>query len=367
MTTTQTPQGKDLTADQLGQYPDFDNHERIFDCRDPDTGLHAIIAIHSTKLGNALGGCRMWGYVDESRAITDALRLSRGMSYKHAVAETPFGGGKAVIIADSRKVAGEERAAMFQSFGRFVEQVAGQYITAEDVGTSPTDIVHIHKNTNHVVGLPLDMGGTGDPSPMTAYGTYCGIQASVQHMAGKPFDSEGDLSGVTVAVQGLGHVGQFLCEFLHERGAKLIVADIHEEKLTQAREEFGATVVEPDAIYGADADVFAPCAMGAILNPDTLDTIKAKIIAGASNNQLSTMSIADDLMNRGVLYAPDYVINAGGVINISYESGGNYQVEVARAHTRRIGEILMTIYERAKSEGRSTARVADEIAEEKLH
>lgn len=338
----------------LFESPHFDGHEQVVFCHDRETGLKAIIAIHNTNRGPSLGGCRMWPFASEEEALADVLRLSMGMTYKSALADLPWGGGKSVIIGDARK---DKTPALMQAMGRAVERLGGRYIIAEDVGTNPDDMSEISKQTAHVKGVK---GEGGDPSPATAYGVFAGLKASVRHRLGGR-----ELSGVRVAVQGLGHVGYDLAEQLHEAGCALTVADIDETALDRARSQLGATVVGKDAIYDTDVDVFAPCALGAVINDDTIGRLKAKVVAGAANNQLAERRHGDLLAERGVLYAPDYVINAGGVIHIWHE-GPNYDRQMAFAHVGRIGDTLLDIYRRAERDGVPTHVAADRLAEEKF-
>ncbi len=334
---------------------DFDNHEQVVFCHDQASGLKAIIAIHNTNRGPALGGCRMWPYASEEEALTDVLRLSRGMTYKSALARLPFGGGKSVIIGDSRL---DKSPVLFRAMGRAVQRLAGRYIAAEDVGISVADVEIMQQETRHVAGTTA--GGAGDPSPATAYGVYMGLRAAAQHKLGRD-----KLEGLTVAVQGLGHVGYHLCRHLAEEGARLIVTDIDAAAVQKAVKEFDASAVAPDEIYGVEADVFAPCALGAVINDDTLGLLKAGIVAGSANNQLHEPRHAEALKQRGLLYAPDYVINAGGVIDISHE-GRNYDKNAAFAHVAEIHDTLIEIFQRAEAEGLTTAEAADRIAEERF-
>lgn len=330
-------------------------HEQVLFCNDAKTGLKAIIAVHNTVLGPALGGTRMWKYDNEADALHDVLRLSRGMTYKNSISGLDLGGGKAVIIGDARTMKSE---ALFRRFGQFVNGLAGKYITAEDVGISPDDMVHVSKETNHVVGLP---GKSGDPSPVTAYGVYAGMKACAKMQFGT--DS---LSGKTVAVQGVGHVGQYLVKHLAAEGAKIFITDIHEETLKKVAETYGASVVAPQEIYDVPMDIYAPCALGATVNDDTLARLTCSIISGAANNQL-----ADEqkhglaVMEKGILYAPDYAINAGGVINCFSEVSG---LSLEWSH-QKAGEIYQTIYqilERSKNEGIPTYQIANRMAEERI-
>ena len=332
----------------------FDNHEQVVFCHDELSGLKAIIAVHNTNRGPALGGCRMWDYATEEEAVVDVLRLSRGMTYKNALANLPYGGGKSVIIGDAKKI---KTAAMMRAMGRMVERLSGTYIIAEDVGTNPDDMTEIRRGTEHVKGVK---GHGGDPSPATAYGVFSGIKASVLHKLGKE-----SLHGVRVAVQGLGHVGYDLANQLRAAGADLVVTDIDRAALDRAARELGAEVVALDAIYDADVDVYAPCALGATVNSETIPRLKASIVAGSANNQLATDADGDALAARGILYAPDYVINAGGVIHI-YHEGPDYDHQRAFAHVGGIGDVLAEIYTLADRDGLATYTAADRLAEQKF-
>ena len=335
---------------------EFDSHESIHFFDDQASGLRAIIAIHSTALGPAAGGCRRWTYAKDGDAITDALRLSRGMTYKNAVAGLPFGGGKAVILADDDNAPKSEE--LFRAFGQRVASLGGSYITAEDVGVSVDDMRHVQKETDFVSGLPQsgDSAG-GDPSPWTAVGVFLGMQAAVKARLGK--DS---LDGLTVAVQGVGHVGIHLCRMLVEAGAKIIIADVNRANLDAVTSEMQAEVVPPADLLFADADVLAPCALGNILTSVTIPKLKAKVIAGAANNQLSTSADGQRLSDREILYAPDYVINAGGIINVSHEYHGNSSEEQVEADVKKIPTRLTEIFEESNKTGRPTNDLADELA-----
>ncbi|MDK2123077.1 Leu/Phe/Val dehydrogenase [Parachitinimonas caeni] len=335
------------------ELPDFDGHEQVVFANDPKTGLKAVIAIHNTHRGPAMGGCRMWKYVDTQAAVTDALRLSRGMTYKNAMADLPIGGGKAVIIGDART---DKTPELMLAFGEAVERVAGRYITAEDVGSSPADMALVREKTRFVAGLGGELGGRGDPSPATALGVFVGIGAAAKHRLGA--DS---VAGMTVAVQGLGHVGYDLARQLHAAGARLIVTDIHADNCQRAAAEFGAKVVGPDEIYDVDAEVFAPCALGAIVNDKTASRFKFKIIAGAANNQLATDALGEHLKSAGILYAPDYVINAGGIIKVCAEYFKE-PAEQVEGRVRKIADTLTEIFTSAASRGANPASVADEMA-----
>jgi len=347
---------------------DFADHEQVVFCRDPESGLKAIIAVHNRNLGPALGGCRMWPYASEEEAISDALRLSRGMTYKSALAGLALGGGKSVILGNPRT---EKTEALLKAMGRFVDSLGGRYIAAEDSGTSVADIKVIGTQTRFVSGIADKEGGvdakggehaprSGDPSPATAYGTYCGIQAAVRFALNRH-----DLDGVKVAIQGVGNVGFDLARRLRGAGAKLWITDIYGESLHKAAQELGATAVGADEIYGLDVDVFAPCALGAILNDRTIPQLKARIVAGAANNQLAEARHGVELMRRGILYAPDYAINAGGIIDVFHERQG-YDPERVRQHIEGIGQTLATIFERARHEEKPTAEIADALAEERF-
>ncbi|HEX9729564.1 MAG TPA: Glu/Leu/Phe/Val dehydrogenase [Gemmatimonadales bacterium] len=336
--------------DKLAVY----NHEQVSFWYDPVAGYRGIIAIHNTALGPSLGGTRFWAYRNDNEALRDVLRLARGMTYKAAVAGVNLGGGKSVIIGNNSTT---DREGIFRAHGRHVDALAGRYITAEDVGTGTQDMEWIRQETTHVVGLA---DASGDPSPVTAFGTFRGMQACAKFHYGSD-----DLSGKTVAVQGCGHVGYYLCKHLHEAGARLIVTDIDDEKVARVVKEFGATAVATDAIYGQDADIFAPCALGAVVNDDTLAVLKVAIVAGAANNQLADARHGDALSARGVIYAPDYVINSGGLINVNGEVEG-WSKE--RAHTKagEIYDTILRILERAREQGIPSYQAADHIAEERV-
>ncbi len=333
---------------------DFDDHEQVHFFYDKETGLKSIIAIHNTKRGPALGGVRMWPYVDEQEAVTDVLRLSRGMTYKAAIAHLPLGGGKAVIIGDSHK---EKTPELLHAFGKCVESIHGLYITAEDVGMSVEDMATIHDTTLFVVGLP---GGSGDPSPFTAVGVYQGIRAALFHRVQKK-----ELRGLKIAVQGLGHVGYALCKLLAKEGAILYVTDIEPSLIEKAVKEFGANAVEPNEIYGLDVDVYAPCALGATINDKTISQFKCTVIAGSANNQLKTPQDGQILSKMNILYAPDYVINAGGLIDVFYE-GPNYNEQIVNRHVERIHDTLLEVFHKAEKLEIPTSDAADLIAEERF-
>lgn len=330
--------------------PNFDNHEQVVFVSEPKSGLKAIIAVHNTNLGPAMGGCRMWDYVNEAAAVNDVLRLSRGMTYKNAVAGLPIGGGKSVIIGNPKI---DKTPALFEALGEALERLGGRYVTAEDIGTSPANMADVAKKTQFVAGL----GASGDPSPFTALGCFVGAQAAVRfHL------KRNNMEGLVVAVQGLGNVGYDYARRLHEAGAKLIVADIDEVAVERARVELGAEVVSVDAIYDVAADIYAPCALGATLNPMTLARIKASIVAGGANNQLASDDVGDMLRQKGILYVPDFVLNAGGIIKVCYEYLDKPESAV-EPHVRQIGSTLMEVFERAAYEDLPTNVVADRVAE----
>jgi leucine dehydrogenase len=333
----------------------FDDHERVIFCRDAATDLRAIIAIHSTALGPAAGGCRLWPYMSDDEALHDVLRLSQGMSYKNAMAGLTFGGGKAVILK-TKAFAGTD--ALYEKFGDFVELLNGTYITAEDVGMSVEIMQTIARRTRFVSGLPKKAGQAGgDPSPKTAFGVFHGIEAAVRFKL-----SRDDVEGLKVAVQGVGNVGYNLCRYLHEAGAKLIVADMNDSRVKAACDEFGAEAVSLDEILFQEVDVLSPCALGAVLNERTIPGLKTAIVAGAANNQLETLADGQRLLDAGILYAPDYVINGGGIINVASEYRGTEDDEEVMELVAAIGPRLTRIFEEAVATGRPTNVIADEQA-----
>lgn len=331
--------------------------EQVVFCHDASTGLRAVIAVHDTTLGPALGGCRMWMYPSEEAAVRDALRLARGMTYKAAVAGLNFGGGKAVILGDPRTDRTEER---FRAFGRFVQALGGRYITAEDVGTTVREMDWVRLETPFVTGTSPDRGGAGDPSPMTALGVFQGMRAAVREAFG-----EESLVGMTVAVQGLGSVGRHLCELLHGAGAHLVVTDLREEAVEEAVRRFRARRVEVEAVFDIPCDVFAPCALGGVLDDRTIPRLKCRVVAGSANNQLAEDRHGFILRERGILYAPDYVVNAGGLIHVAAQYKGE-PPERVRARVEGIYETVERVFALAKSAGIPTHRAADRIAEERL-
>jgi leucine dehydrogenase len=333
-------------------------HERVLFCSNAAVGLRAVIAIHSTVLGPGLGGLRMWPYPSGEDALEDVLRLARGMTYKAAVAGVPLGGAKAVIVGDPKR---DKSEALFRAFGRYVESLGGNYITAEDVGTSTRDMEWIAAETRWVTGLPVDRGGGGDPSPVTARGVLSGIQAAAQARWGSP-----SLAGRRVAIQGLGSVGGYLAGFLREEGATVLGCDLDQEAARAAHEEHGVQLVGVDEIYDVEADVFAPCALGAILNPDTIPRLRVEIVAGGANNQLAVPERDGAALDaRGILYAPDFVINAGGLINVYNEFVG-YRRERAMRQAETIFDNTLHVFEIARRDGIPTRLAADRLAEERI-
>src|SRR5699024_6624140 len=333
------------------------DYEQLVFCQDKNSGLKAIIAIHDTTLGPALGGTRMWTYNSESEAIEDALRLARGMTYKNAAAGLNLGGGKAVIIGDPKK---DKNPEMFRAFGRYIQSLRARYITAEDVGTTVEDMDLIHMETDYVTGTS-ESGSSGDPSPVTAYGIYKGMKAAAKEAFGNDL-----LKGKTVAVQGVGHVAYTLCEHLYREGARLIVMDINKDAVNRAVEAFDAEAVDPEDIYSVDCDIYSPCALGATINDETLPVLKAKVIAGSANNQLKTDKHGEILHEKGIVYAPDYVINSGGVINVADELN-EYNQERALKKVDEIYNILLNVFEISRKENIPTAIAADRMAGERIN
>jgi leucine dehydrogenase len=329
-------------------------HEQVVLCHDPAAGYRGIIAIHSTVLGPALGGTRFWSYASDEEALVDALRLARGMTYKNAVAGLNLGGGKSVIIGDNKTTS---RELIFRAHGRFCESLGGRYITAEDVGTSTADMDYVHMETKNVSGLA---GRSGDPSPVTAHGVFRAIQASAKELWGKD-----DVANRTIAVQGCGHVGYFLAKELHEAGAKLVVTDIDADRVKRVTSEFGARAVAPEEIYGVQADVFAPCALGAIINDKTIPQLKVAVVAGAANNVLLEERHGDALEQKGILYAPDYVANAGGVINVYSELAGWTSARAFRK-ADEIYDTVLRVFSIAKQDKIPTYVAADRLAEQRI-
>lgn len=334
-------------------------HEQVVYCHDPESGLKAIVAIHNTVLGPAAGGTRMWAYDNEQQALRDVLRLSRGMTYKNAISGLNIGGGKAVIIGDART---QKTEALFRSFGKFIEGLNGKYITAEDVGITTQDIEHVSMNTQYVAGKPEYMGGSGDPSPVTAYGVYMGMKAAAK----KAYGSD-SLSGKKIALQGVGHVGEYLLEYLVKENMTIYVSDFYEDRVQDICNKYKVNGVEKDKIYDLDVDIYAPCALGATINDDTLKRLKCDIIAGAANNQLEDEQTHADLCReKGVLYAPDFLINGGGIINVYYEIIGNYNRERAYKHAEKIYDYTFKLFEQADDNAINTHEAALRMAKARI-
>lgn len=337
--------------------PAFDHHEHVAFCEDRSSGLRAIIAVHSSTLGPAVGGCRMYPYASEADALTDVLRLSRGMTYKSALAGLPFGGGKSVILGDPRT---DKTPDLLESMGDFIDSLGGRYVAAEDSGTCVADIAAMAGRTAHVSGLKAGAEYGGDPSPSTAYGVYLGIRTAVRHRLGK-----GAMRGLRAAIQGLGNVGFHLAGLLAADGVEVFGADVKRENLERAVRTHGINGVDTDDILTLEVDVFAPCAMGAVLNRRSVDELRAGIVAGAANNQLAEEAQADQLWQRGILYCPDFLINAGGIIDIYHQRCGSDR-EVMQEHLRRIEANLQEILYRSDRAGRSPHLIAEELAREYL-
>ncbi|MBI4925275.1 MAG: Glu/Leu/Phe/Val dehydrogenase [Bdellovibrio sp.] len=338
--------------------------EQIIFCHDSQVDLRAIVALHSTVLGPAVGGCRMWNYASEAEALTDVLRLSKGMTYKAAISELNWGGGKAVIIGDP-KIDKTERK--FERFGEFVERLGGHYITAKDVGTNAEDLKCIKRKTSHILGIEGETGSSGDPSPATAWGVFHGMRSCVKHTYGA-----NTIKGLTIALQGLGSVSYYLIEHLLADGAKIIGCDIDQEKINRIAQKYHIEITRPDSIYDVACDIFSPSALGASINENTLPRIRAKVIAGAANNQLSMSEIGYEILRKGLIYAPDYAINAGGLINIYHEKmfpakfSEGYNHKRAFDHVERIGITISEILDRSKREKIPTHKIADTIVEERI-
>jgi len=336
----------------------FADHEQIVVCNDRESGLRAIIAIHDTTLGPALGGIRMWAYASDDAALTDVLRLSEGMTYKNSLAGLGLGGGKTVVVGDPRR---DKTPEQFRALGRFIDRLGGSYLAAEDVGTTTDDAEQVASQTRHITGLPVERGGSGDPSPMTAWGVVCGIRAALAEAG-----TEGDLEGVRIAVQGAGHVGGAVATHLLAAGAAVTVADLHDDRVEPLR-ALGASVVAVDAIHRVECDVYAPCALGAVIRPETIGRLRCRVVAGAANNQLADASMGDELRRRGIVYAPDFAINAGGVINIADELiGDGYDPDRAKRSVERIEQTLRDVFERARSAEVAPNRAAEQMARERI-
>ncbi|WP_298220742.1 Glu/Leu/Phe/Val dehydrogenase [Flavobacterium sp.] len=336
----------------------FNDHEQIVFCNDKDTGLKAIIGIHNTVLGPALGGTRMWKYANEWEALNDVLRLSRGMTFKSAISGLNLGGGKAVIIADAKT---EKTPEMITRFGEFVNGLSGKYITAEDVGTTTEDMDRIHEVTKFVTGISESRGGSGNPSPVTAYGVYMGMKAAAKYKFGSD-----KLDGKKVLVQGIGHVGETLVDYLTKEGALVQITDINEGRVAEISKKYNTQIYTGNDLYSADVDIYAPCALGATINDDTINRIQAKVIAGAANNQLANEKIHGQILkDKGIAYAPDFLINAGGIINVYGEIVG-YGKEEAMKRTENIYNTTLEIFSFAEQQGITTHQAALSIAEKRI-
>ncbi|HYW28987.1 MAG TPA: Glu/Leu/Phe/Val dehydrogenase [Gaiellales bacterium] len=336
----------------------FADHEQIVVCQDRASGLRAIIAVHDTTLGPGLGGIRMWTYQSDEAALTDVLRLSEGMTYKNALAGLDLGGGKTVVLGNPRTDKTPEK---FQALGRFIDRLGGAYLAAEDVGTTTEDAEQVATQTRYITGLPVERGGSGDPSPMTAWGVFRGIRAALVEAG-----LGGGYGGVRVAVQGAGHVGADVARHLLDAGAEVTVADIHDDRVAPLAEA-GAAVVPADEIHTVECEVYCPCALGAVIRPETIGRLRCRVVAGAANNQLADASMGDELKRRGIVYAPDFAINAGGVINIGDELiGDGYDADRARRSVERIEQTLAEVFERARRDGVAPARAAEQMARERI-
>jgi leucine dehydrogenase len=333
-----------------------DNYEQIVFCNDTKLGLKAIIAIHNSALGPATGGCRMWNYRNENEALTDVLRLSKGMTFKASISNLPLGGGKSIIIGDPAQKTPE----LLRRFGDFVENFKGHYITAKDVGIDSNDLKTIKTRTSHILGIAGEANSSGDPSPVTAWGVYNGMLACAE----KAFGAK-SLKGLRIAMQGLGAVNYHLLKYLHQEGANVIACDINKEAVERAQKEFGIQIVSPESIHDVTSDIFSPGALGAILNSQTIPKLKCKVVAGGANNQLATEKDGEELLKRGILYAPDYAINAGGLTNIYHEREG-YNREKAYAHVAKIYDTIKNILEVSEQEKLPTNLVANKIAENRV-
>ncbi|MDR6967554.1 leucine dehydrogenase [Flavobacterium arsenatis] len=336
----------------------FDNHEQIVFCNDKDTGLKAIIGIHNTVLGPALGGTRMWKYANEWEALNDVLRLSRGMTYKSAITGLNLGGGKAVIIGDSKI---DKTPEMIRKFGEYVNSLSGKYITAEDVGTTTEDMDNIREVTKFVTGVSVEKGGSGNPSPVTAYGVYMGMKAAAKYQFGSEI-----LEGKKILVQGIGHVGETLVDFLTKEGAQVQITDINQGRLEEVSQKYGASIFTGADIYSADVDIYSPCALGATINDETINKLKARVIAGAANNQLANDAIHGQILKgKDILYAPDFLINAGGIINVYAEIVGYDSAEAMR-RTENIYNTTLEIFAFAEQNGITTQEAAMRIAQNRI-
>ncbi len=355
--TTEITTAKELhKIDPVFGQVSFDNHEQIVFCNDKDTGLKAIIGIHNTVLGPALGGTRMWKYTNEWEALNDVLRLSRGMTYKSAISGLNLGGGKAVIIGDAKL---DKTPELISKFGEFINSLSGKYITAEDVGTTTPDMDLIRKSTPFVTGVSEAIGGSGNPSPVTAYGVYMGMKAAAKYQ----FGSE-KLEGKKILVQGIGNVGETLVDYLTKEGAVVQIADLYQSRLDEVSKKYNVSIFTGEDLYAADVDIYSPCALGATINDDTINRIKAKIIAGGANNQLANEVVHGQILReKGILYAPDFLINAGGIINV-YGEIAKYDKAEAMRRTENIYNTTLSIFDLANSKGLTTYQAALAMAEE---
>ena len=336
----------------------FDGHEQVVFCHDKDTGLKAIIGIHNTVLGPALGGTRMWNYTNEWEALNDVLRLSRGMTFKNSISGLNLGGGKAVIIGDAKT---QKTPELMRRFGQFVDSLSGKYITAEDVGMETKDMDTVNEVTKHVAGISVERGGSGNPSPVTAYGVFMGMKAAAKYKFGSD-----NLEGKSVLVQGIGHVGEALVEYLTKEGALVTISDINEERLYEVGQKYNATVYTGTDVYAEEVDIYAPCAMGATINDATIHKIKAKVIAGAANNQLANEVVHGAILQeRGILYAPDFLINAGGIINV-YAELAHYGKAEIMAKTENIYNTTLEIFDFAIANKMTTHQAALTIAQQRI-
>lgn len=336
----------------------FDGHEQVVFCHDKDTGLKAIIGVHNTVLGPALGGTRMWNYTNEWEALNDVLRLSRGMTYKNSISGLNLGGGKAVIIGDAKT---QKIPELMRRFGQFVDSLSGKYITAEDVGMETKDMDTVNEVTKHVAGISVERGGSGNPSPVTAYGVFMGMKAAAKYKYGSD-----NLEGKKVLVQGIGHVGEVLVQHLTESGAIVTISDINQDRLNQIGVKYGAKIFTGEDLYSAEVDIYAPCALGATINDNTIDKIKASIIAGAANNQLANEANHGKLLKeKGILYAPDFLINAGGVINV-YSEIVNWSKEQVLAKTENIYNTALEIFKFADDNNITTHQAAFSVAQKRI-
>ncbi|MDG2193854.1 MAG: amino acid dehydrogenase [Polaribacter sp.] len=357
--TTTILEAKDLKNDPVFGQNSFDGHEQIVFCNDEDTGLKAIIGVHNTVLGPALGGTRMWTYQSEWHALNDVLRLSRGMTFKAAITGLNLGGGKAVIIGDAKTQKNDD---LMRRFGQFVDSLSGKYITAEDVGMETSDMDVIREVTPHVTGISESKGGAGNPSPITAYGVYMGMKAAAKHQFGTD-----DLAGKKVLLQGVGHVGETLLKHITDEGAQVIINDINEARLEELSKKYNASVILGNDIYGLDVDIYAPCALGATINDATINQLKATVIAGAANNQLADeVKHGRLLREKGIAYAPDFLINAGGIINVYAELEGYGKNEIIKK-TENIYHTTLAIFKQSEVENTTTHKAALDIAQERIN